>query len=495
MADCKRDCALCKTGKHHRRTPACVLDPKVNPYRKWNDPLECDYCRGAHEPVSCKMPKAGRGNPCGNCGHGWHTKAECMLHADVPEELQQFTLSKYNREQHSQARLAAHNAGAASVTQAISTLTLDTLEERNLILNEKREKKQRDHAKWAESGREMTGFPGEAAKAGSTNVKANFHAVTIVNKDIDLRRYSLNFVTKDDCKVANADFKRTMILDMLSRDIPSSPHYATDYSLCIISVGALYQDCGDVKGTVINRSYNGDPGGKPQQVTISIRYEGKVLVDQLHRYVNQDTDDSGNRPDEDLKALNILSWKFIYESASFGRVGNKFYPMDPKYLTGGENGSDAQDFNVEQETGPIYQIRTGFFSSMRPAVGQLLLNVNATATAFFSCITVETWIHNYLGRSQLTSAIADDFARRKWKKSGLKGLKVIFKYDRVNPPKKWRICDISKFTVFQQVFTPESKPGEPSKQAISVWSHCKIGKLYNHLHYLLPLTQAFMNRV
>jgi hypothetical protein len=83
-----------------------------------------------------------------------------------------------------------------------------------------------------------------------------------------------------------------------------------------------------------------------------------------------------------LKCLNIISWKSINSRGAFdgGRVGNRFYPNSTEVKK--EVNDDA----------PLYRIRDGFFSSMRPGQGSLLLNVNAITSAFFSPINLQTWI-------------------------------------------------------------------------------------------------------
>lgn len=92
-------------------------------------------------------------------------------------------------------------------------------------------------------------------------------------------------------------------------------------------------------------------------------------------------------PDEDVRALNIISWARINDKAwTGGRVGKKFD------LANGDVGLFKKRNNFEIGEPTVYQVRSGFFSFMRPGHGSLLLNVNIATSAFFPSENLLTWI-------------------------------------------------------------------------------------------------------
>ena len=95
--------------------------------------------------------------------------------------------------------------------------------------------------------------------------------------------------------------------------------------------------------------------------------------------------------DDDIRILNMISWKNINHPLFFGGgiVKKKFYP-DPF--------SSAVPMYKPGETTPVYVVTRGYFSSIRPGVGpvgaqrsgakapeddRLFLNVNPTTLIFF----------------------------------------------------------------------------------------------------------------
>lgn len=374
----------------------------------------------------------------------------------------------------------------AAITQNLSNVTLNRQDQLRQNLNQRKENKQANLERWAKSGKQITGFPSNLEQNGDTSITANFHEVTVLEPHVELRRYHVVFGDLKGRKVTKSDLKRTLVKEMLLAHPPSATHYAADYFLHFVSQGKLYNDFNDdlhAVGTTIDKTFlrplrPGAPTGTPRDtMPISIVYDGPVRISDLIRFVNQDVDiDPTYSPDEDLKALNIVSWGLIYRSDDFGRVGTKFYPTSSQFVSKYPPVEVCRRLRSDDGRNPasggvLWVIKTGFFSSMRPGDKQLLLNVTVTATAFFSKITLEQWIYNYMGSGRYSR---DEFLRN-WKKAGLKGLKVKFKF-APDPQKIWTICDIIAETVSEKKFTPKVLPKEKTKPAISVRDYINTSK-------------------
>lgn len=115
---------------------------------------------------------------------------------------------------------------------------------------------------------------------------------------------------------------------------------------------------------------------------------GSVKVSDLENLAKHTPNrDTSYLPDEDVRALNIISWARINDKAwTGGRVGKRFYLAD------GDVGLFKKRNNFEIGEQTVYQVRSGFFSSMRPGHGSLLLNVNIATSAFFPSENLLTWI-------------------------------------------------------------------------------------------------------
>ena len=155
-------------------------------------------------------------------------------------------------------------------------------------------------------------------------------------------------------------------------------------------------------------------------------------------------------PDEDLRIMNLVSWCRINKPKWAGQiVGKKFFPtkQNPDY-SGGIKGQD--------KITDIYSIRTGFFTSMRPGKGQLLLNVNPSTLAFFSPVNLQEWM---VARWKTVTSAFLLPTRKQWHE--LKGLQVIFEGDQIkiegdpNSQNKRVIRDFQSRTVSQQTFTKD----------------------------------------
>ncbi|KAJ8063308.1 hypothetical protein OCU04_008538 [Sclerotinia nivalis] len=371
----ERNCAACAARRPpHRRTRTCSLDPDVNPWPKQSDPLKCDFCEESHEPIDCPEHKKTqiKFNICGKCGHGWHSGTECMLDPRTPHLFEQFTPRKYgpakmrqdsylkfesekeqgklNAQSPSSKSLASGTSTAlptarpltsgistpnpttpgnvggtqlgyysANVIQFMSSLDLGSQEAQKQEMVRRREEKKANHKRWAESAALNFEKFDDSVNTNGMKIKANLFKVGIKGKNIDLRRYHAIFGQIQGRDVTKASLKRTMMETMFNVHPPAAAHYATNYSLHIISVGKLYKESGDAVGSLIKKSHplTPRPGNPPSDMTISIEYDGPVNLSELQDYLNQNAK-QGYVPDEDLKALNIISWQKIYMSSFAG---------------------------------------------------------------------------------------------------------------------------------------------------------------------------------
>ncbi|TGO90691.1 hypothetical protein BPOR_0054g00020 [Botrytis porri] len=321
--------------------------------------------------------------------------------------------------------------------------------------------------KWTEASLRLAGYPpdNQLPASGNNKIRANFLEVRITNPAIDLRRYRVEFgkMPNRDLdgnityrSIVKPDLKRTMINQMLAANLPVAV-YATDFFCYIISVGRLYPDCGDALGDTITRSHlltPADPALAPLSMSTSLVYERIVNLAELRRFINRAPGrDPTYHPGEDLKSLNIVSWQIIFpDTFQGGRLGNKFYPENAPF-------SEVRVLppnNPRNGLQPLWDLCDGFFSSMRPGDGKLLLNLNCTTSAFFHQCLLEDWISTKFGRPLPSSA---NVIRE------LRGVKVTFKGDPKIPKKKWTVTGIDAQPVGVKTFNDDN--GRP----ITVWQH------------------------
>ncbi|CAD6449272.1 b72df63d-4200-4e25-9bde-ebf16d54b655 [Sclerotinia trifoliorum] len=91
------------------------------------------------------------------------------------------------------------------------------------------------------------------------NVSGQFYKVTVIEPNIDLRRYNVVWGELKERGITKSDLKLTLIEVMLVIHPPSAAHNTSDDSLHFVPVGNLYNDCSDdmkLAGTVICKSFN-----------------------------------------------------------------------------------------------------------------------------------------------------------------------------------------------------------------------------------------------
>ncbi|TVY15724.1 Protein argonaute 1A [Lachnellula arida] len=484
-------CSYCKTAPADHTIRNC----RAPEWPPWNDQW-CDRCaKSSHEASQCTEPQGILS--CDKCGHGGrHNTDFCDLNPQVQSELDQFTKLKRDEVVRKRDEAAKKRASAASGSTASSsssrtagpssrntgqskTLPLrgpppskssakpsssaskgsGSVQQPPTELKELRMKKadnfeppkpeqeDQEKAEWAKSNYKLaTSQCSTARKDG--DIRANFFRVNInvnIQNNPDIRLYRIVLGQIQGRTVTNRHAKRALIDQILNQYGPHAQIWVTDYSHYIVSVGPLYNDptLPNTVGMVFEAPHNrlSGTGTVIDQITSFIVYERRLNFPELRRWVDPAVlFDQRNTylPDEDLKMLNILSWKHIYDRAhprgQFKTVGNKFYSV----VTANNNPKFLGNF--------VYLVRNGFYSSMRPGNGSLLLNVNATTTAFYPSVTVAVWLDRRLGafNSMPTPKLQAE----------LTGLKVTFNGD---PQRKIRvITGFSALDVDRQMFIPNN---------------------------------------
>jgi hypothetical protein len=236
-----------------------------------------------------------------------------------------------------------------------------------------------------------------------------------------------------DKRKLKRETKRFLIESLLDSNPPLHNNWATDYDSIIVSSGSLYQNAAESSGNVTATPHQCTGRGGVDKVWVKsyVTCLGEVNLKGLKRHVENQLE-LDNLTDI-LKCLNIISWKTINSRGAFdgGRVGNRFYP----------NSTEVK--NEANDDALLYRIRDGFFSSMRPGQGSLLLNVNAITSAFFSPINLQTWID----KCWPVRPNGKEF------KSKLKDIRVTFNVHKPPKPSRlWVICGLSNKTVAETTF-------------------------------------------
>ncbi|TGO33935.1 hypothetical protein BHYA_0220g00100 [Botrytis hyacinthi] len=250
--------------------------------------------------------------------------------------------------------------------------------------------------------------------------------------------------TWDPSTKINANFYKVG----LSSEAQILKYSATDYDSFIVSNKPLgNHDLSTIGCSIPTPHTRSGPDGNPIAMKYSLSFLGLVNVKALIDHVK-----SKNTPldhaEEELKFLNIISWKKVnspqYEG---GRVGKKFYPHsfvadDERWMSQKRTNEQKDPTLRFKDKVPLYQIHRGFFSSMRPGQGSVLLNVNVTTSAFFSPINLAKWIESNPNA---------------WGDSGrlLKGVRVVFDIHEKNRRKVFNINSIAPRSVSETKFTKD----------------------------------------
>lgn len=339
-------------------------------------------------------------------------------------------------------------ANSAPPTLSVEEQKAQRLEERkarNADRQAKLDLRKENQARWDKASLNLPGFPTvRIPPDNSKRIKGNSFRVT-VRPDLELRRYTIVLGEIDGSEPTNKALRRKWVEILFAAYSPTAIAWASDYVSTIISVGRLYTparwpDEVNDYSTPHARSQPAVPGEALLQS--SIRYHGPFRLSNLHALVTHQNIPATYLANDDLSALNIISWRNINVPNWAGtRVGKKFFPT----------GAPSQNIYNGDRASVIYELRTGFFTSMRPADGQVLLNVSATTSAFYpgtalAPLLLQTWIQRRwdLSNGRMPRGGEDDF-------NELKGLKVCYLLN--NPTtRQWSVFGVSALTVRGQTF-------------------------------------------
>ncbi|KUJ21353.1 Piwi-domain-containing protein [Mollisia scopiformis] len=267
------------------------------------------------------------------------------------------------------------------------------------------------------------------------------------------RRYRIDLGLIDGEEITNNEFKRKLIGFLLTKFPPnSSTKWASDYRSTIISVGKLYGTWSETRPLPRPHPTVERPGVNDLDIPSSIVAEGEFDLANLNQLISKHERPTPYHPDQDINALNILTWRRINDPSWNGiRVKNKFFPKDAKKwrLTRDiETYVDVRGRMQLQQDVPttVYEARTGFFTSIRPGESKLLLNISTISGAFYAVgVNLQEWMRaRYdlaIGATPRAGACKD-----------MRGLKVTF--DLRNPTKQWSVYAVSDRSVSQEGFEP-----------------------------------------
>lgn len=238
----------------------------------------------------------------------------------------------------------------------------------------------------------IDGFPGRRGygKQGKKIVlRANYFAMTTPyeagNPDIPLYRYEISVAQE-----ISRPKKRRLIEHILEHPLLKGVHSATDFASILVTTAKVDESkiTADWKKitlpaeNVSSQQPLKEQGKEPGFVLeargrntfeIALKYQGSCNLREMIEYLRSKTSGATYQGSADvIQILNIVLTKPPNVARSVKNVGqNKFYPF------GDHPGTERCDLQ-----GGLEALR-GYFSSVRPAVGRLLLNLNVTAGAFF----------------------------------------------------------------------------------------------------------------
>ena len=192
----------------------------------------------------------------------------------------------------------------------------------------------------------------------------------------------------------NRQTKRNLIDSLLNSGTPkpTAQRWASDYNAFVISSEELYlgssQSLWDDTDVTHNRT---GPRNEMLTMTSTVRYLGKISWSDMQHLVSAPRvfkkGDVPYFPEEDLGALNIIMGQAVndptWQQQGGGVLGKRFYPQTGD-LKDPEDGSTTPT--------KLCRIRNGFYGSARPAIDNVLRNLNTVTTVFYAPINLQTWI-------------------------------------------------------------------------------------------------------
>lgn len=278
---------------------------------------------------------------------------------------------------------------------------------------------------------------------------------------------------------------KMMVLDMIEIDpelYAARDRIATDYKKKLITLVPLQntvQNAGVVSHSIEVNDFTAGSREMPERKNLELTFQAAHRLDGLNNYVNGDDEHYQDRGAKE--ALNIVIAKAVADSTSdeksFQIGNNRFYfgPGWEDFVHKGEKGSD--------DIG-LVAIR-GYYSSIKPGMGSILLNVSNVTTAFYKAQPLQDYLHEFKTLQSWTGSnegISEE-AKKKLERH-LGGLRVRVNFDRAGAGGQpadidlegRRVKTLSEFGKFPQKQTFRLDDSNPKK---IVWKHLR-GKYFDH---------------
>lgn len=414
-------CSRCKVNGHATRN----CPHKTTKPWPFHEDQECDRCGGDHETGAKKLCKSSPSTiSCKHCGHEKdHQATFCPIKDIILENIKQYTKTLYEKAMDSdevklalatsmlaQSRIQTSRESGiphadvqrimkSAIAKITSTYSVPAISEQ-----------QQEIITCAKANLDIAPYAPSRLADGPEILANSFKIEFSKNKKVDIRKYRIILgslwddngeVQVDDgigVKKKRPPKKETMravIEDLLLDQFRPSTHWASDFHSHIVSAGKLYPGMSDnqVDGECyeIDHYRIGRGDNDYRLVKSMLVYEGKLQVEKLSQYISTIGSRPDNYlPDEDLRILNLIVWKDINMwNFPGGRIGKKFFPGKQD-----RNHEDRIFLDWKDSSTYLYDLKTGFFSSVRPSHGQLLLNVNTAMSAFLAPTNLQTWINS-----------------------------------------------------------------------------------------------------
>ncbi|KAJ8516713.1 hypothetical protein ONZ45_g6006 [Pleurotus djamor] len=233
--------------------------------------------------------------------------------------------------------------------------------------------------------------PGYGTAGRAIAVRANFFPLRL--SDGPIYDYQVNILPKTDINRLKARIFR--LLETSPAFIPYVGHIAHDGSARLVSAQPLPQPL-EVSITFLDEGQT-IPSPKAKRYTISIKQTAVLDPQELKRQLEGS---AGSRDYDPMPLIGALNLVMQQHAARNGvRVGRNrhFFPPLPQ----------EQHFYL----GPGVEALRGFFSSVRPTIGGLAVNVNVCMTAFYSPGNMVDVLNAFKGRGQGLPNLPRTFAR------------------------------------------------------------------------------------
>lgn len=279
--------------------------------------------------------------------------------------------------------------------------------------------------------------------------------------------------------------KRRVLEQLVARPPFQGTACATDYSKFIVTTADLKSEikaASHGKITIPSVNANSQPGGSPPPVrpsdTVQYRISsaGSFNVRDLMDYLTSTAPGASYAGVADLiQMLNIIMCKVPNETAAVANLpGNKFYPHQ-----GLPGLPDHPRMEFAELAGGLMALR-GYFASVRPATGRVLLNLNVTTGAFYQPIPLldlfmRCGITDISKREMFVKKLKVQYVRPG--KTPIKQVRTIFGFAKTPPmkDKKAPPFSVERFGNARQVkFTYEDRTGStPQRRTTSVFDYFK----------------------